>query len=281
VPDSSNDQHKHALLGALVKAEASAGALQQRLQEGAADAGRARSVAQRFIPLVEQVPNDEAWPQDVWQDLTTAWQAQDRSATSTFALVGDLSSSATTAAVTLTTTASTAMIGGYVPRPEDVKALRSLLHRPSLFEQIRSSAYAFGLTGSTGGSRSAMDLLNEAAQALAQSSPTAPAITSVLIPAREAINTALAELLRRRPKQEGTGRASAKVESIGRQCGRSGLATDHFERMGRDLDRLLDRLSDGKSRSLTPPQVSDLFDDVLQFLVAVLGSLDPMKLAAR
>ena len=276
---SKSDQRKRKLLEVLTNAQASAGSLKERAQTIGESAGFAEGLAQHLRPVIEAVPDDSALPGDLWADLTGAWEAQNKQATAMFTVMPSApSSSATTAAATLTTTASARVLSGGVSPPQELRKLRSYLHRPTLIEEVRRLAGEFGLDHAHSGGRSALQLLEEAADAMARPATVSPAPTAVLITARESIQTALASLLQRRPIQEAAGKASEKVVSIGRQCGRSGLPPGQLDRVGRDLGRLIRRLSEGKERDLAPSEVAGLFDEVLQFFMAFLSSLDPSTL---
>jgi hypothetical protein len=280
--DSSGNPFKEKLLTVLGDAETSNAALKKKAQGVAEVAGFAEGLARHYRPIIEQLPNDSALPTQVWTDLTRGWEEQNRLATSAFSVITSApSSSATTAAATLTTTGSTEMLTAWMPKSRELEALRSYLHRPDQVEKVRSLLRTFGLDRAATGSRSSLDLLDEASAALARPSGLSPGPTAVLIAAREAIQVVLADLLPRRPTQEATGKSGHKVVSIGAQCGRNDLPTDHFERIGRDVARLLDRLSAGKSGALTSDQVTTLFDEVLQFFEAFLESLELARLKSR
>jgi len=277
--DSPDTASKTKLLGVLGDAQASNAAARERAQEMAESFDFAEGLARHTRRVIEQVPNDSALPADMWGDLTRAWEEQTRLTTSVFNVISAApSSSATTAAATLTTTGSTEILSGWVSPSEELQALRSYVHRPNRIEMVRGLARIFRLDGASHGSRSPLQLLEEASAALARPVGDSPAPTAVLVSAREAVQLALADLLRRRPRQEPAAKAADKVSSLGLQCGRPHLATDHFERLGRDLARLLDRLSVAKTGVLSRRQVSDLFDEVLQFFEAFLRSLDSTAL---
>ena len=269
------------LLDVLTETETTASSLKERAQEVVGSAEFSEGLARHLRPVIESVSDDSALPSQVWTDLTEAWEANNVQTASAINIMASApSSSATTAAATLTTTASTRILSAWTKRePEQFEALRSFLHRPSLIEQAKALSRQLALDHTYVGSRSALQLLGDAAAALARPAGPSPAPTGVLITAREAVQVALASLLKRRPRQEPTGKPVAKVVSIGEQCGWEGFQPGHFERIGRDLTRLLSRLSAGKDRDFDSNEVQGLWDEVLQFFVAFLGSLDPGKLA--
>jgi hypothetical protein len=133
------------------------------------------------------------------------------------------------------------------PLPADVEAAKRRLHqtleRFPLAEQAQSLMQRLGLDRRSGSRRAPLELLAEARGALEVPAFTHGALTSVLIPLRECIEAAIAELLRRRPTQEPAGKAQEKLRSIGRQCHRDGLDAAYFERLALESEALLDDLS--------------------------------------
>jgi hypothetical protein len=99
-----------------------------------------------------------------------------------------------------------------------------------------------------------------------------------LIVIRECINACLAELVRRRPRQEETGNQKDKVISIGEQCHRGTLGKPYFERIGDEAKNLNGQLSGAKQGAITREQVQLLFSKALLFLASFLGSIDEAKL---
>jgi hypothetical protein len=152
------------------------------------------------------------------------------------------------------------------------------LQRPSLVDEVRQAMRRFDLDQGPPGNRSALDLLNEAVATHARPPSATPSPAGVLLPARESLNVALAELLRRRPQQKRAASPESKVASIGAQCGLDRLPLDHFELLGRELRTLLDKLSGGKQDSVPVPEIARLLDEVLHFHKAFLSSLNRAKL---
>jgi len=125
--------------------------------------------------------------------------------------------------------------------------------------------------------RSPVDLLNEAREAMERPA-TDDSVTSILIPLRESIEAAIAELIRRRPQQEEAKKTPAKIISIGQHCGKAGLASGHFERKGDEAAELLNKLSGTKQAGLDRIRLTSLYQQGLLLLVALLESVDGSKL---
>jgi hypothetical protein len=119
--------------------------------------------------------------------------------------------------------------------------------------------------------------MNEGYQALSRPGGAAPSPAAVLIPVREALNTMLAALIRRRPVQEPASKHAAKVLSLGRHCARANLPPGHFERLAADYATLQDHLSSSKQANLAPGEVTSRYDEALLFVKALLESLDPSR----
>ncbi len=150
--------------------------------------------------------------------------------------------------------------------------LRQTLARAPLVERAKVEMQRLGLDKRTGNIRTPLELLEDAQKAYG-GGPGA-----ILIPLREAIEGALAALLRRRPTQEPAGKPVEKIESIGRQSGREGLPVRYFADLGATAKRLLPTLSGAKQIDLPQERVSELFYQGVSFLNALLESLDEAKL---
>ena len=100
----------------------------------------------------------------------------------------------------------------------------------------------------------------------------------MLVTRRACIDSVLAELLRRRPRQELTPKAQDKVESIGNQCGLATLPGAHCTRLTTNVGPLRDQLSGAKQGSSPRERVRELFHSSLLFLKALLDGIDETKL---
>ncbi len=272
------DENKAKLLGLLHDAQSSNSSLKQAAQYIVERADYAEGMARHLIPVIKSVKDDSGLPSQLWADLSGAWAAQDRDNKFLLAGIDVSSSSATTASASLTTTATAQVLTARMPTSTELATLRAHLKRPGRVERVRGLIRAFGLDLARTGSRSPLELLDEASSALNRPAATAPGSTSVLVSARSSIEQALGDLLQRRPTQEVAKKGDAKVVSIGRQCSRTGLDVDHFERLGHSVVRLLDDLSRAKTAYLSQAEVEVLFDNALQFFDAFLDSLDVTKL---
>ena len=104
-----------------------------------------------------------------------------------------------------------------------------------------------------------------------------PVITS-LIPMRECINKVVAELLRRRPRQQPAPSQAKKVESIGGQLGRDGIASTAIQSLADRWHTLNDELSSAKEADLSREEWRISLQKATLFLIELLESLDPGKL---
>jgi hypothetical protein len=123
-----------------------------------------------------------------------------------------------------------------------------------------------------------LELLEEARAVLEQPAFSDGGTASVLIPLRECIDSALAELLKRRPQQEPAGTLRDKIRSLGRQCGRPGLRADHFDRLADDADALHRDLSAAKQARLSRDQVNQHFHRGLLVFNALMDGIDETHL---
>jgi len=156
--------------------------------------------------------------------------------------------------------------------------LQQTLERFPLTEQAQSSMRRLGLDRRGGSRRAPPELLAEARGALELPGFQEGGPASVLIPLRECIEAAIAELLRRRPTQEPAGKAREKLTSLGRQCRRDGLDEAYFERLAVEADPLLNDLSGAKQGDMPRERVNELFHRGLLFLNSLLDGMDESRL---
>lgn len=274
------DDRKQNLLRILDLTQSSASSAKARAQDIVESATLTESLAQALRPIVEAAPDDSALPDNTWRALTGAWKSQAQETDRLAKALGDVRIiSATTQATALTTATSAVFVSDWVSKPkrEDVDALQAVLNRPDLITQTELAMKRFGLDQAARG-RSPLELVSEARVALERPGSAMPAPAAVLVPAREAINATLAALLRRRENQAPARSASAKIKSIGAQAGLAGLAADHFERLGENAELLLNHLSQAKQGLMDSRDVNGRFFEALQFVLALLNSLDPNKM---
>ena len=255
-----------------------AAAVHGQAQQIVAHAAFTQDVARPLGEILRALPDDSSLTTQNWNQLIGAWRAT-RDQTRSLSL--DLTRASTFFAATLSSALTTSLTVSlsFSSRAVDsapFRQLQNVFQRPTLLREAQEILCAFGLHQGEKGSRSPSELIAEAHTALSQPSGPLTSPASVLIPARESLNQALAIVLRRIPRQEPANKR--KVASIGSQCGLAGLDADHFARLDTDLTTLLDRLSGSKQAVMERDKVALLFDQVLEFHKALLTSLDRTKL---
>jgi len=104
-----------------------------------------------------------------------------------------------------------------------------------------------------------------------------PADTS-LIPMRECINSTIAEMLRRRPRQEPAKSQREKIISIFRQIGEDGISEWAVENMATRWEKLVGELSSSKQKNYSRDEWRNCLRRASLFLMEFLQSLDPSKM---
>jgi|GEM_PF-5143868 len=151
---------------------------------------------------------------------------------------------------------------------------------PSL-DKTRIEIRRLGLDTRGGNSKAALQLLEEARVALDIPVAEDGGATGVLLGLRGCINACVSELIRRRPVQEEAKTWKAKMASLGRHCGFALLGAAHFDNLGIEAEAMNDRLSAGKDKGLSRPEVQQLFTRGLLFLVSFLSSIDQSTLRPK
>lgn len=129
------------------------------------------------------------------------------------------------------------------------------------------------LDRSAAGRSSPVQLLEEAQALMARPTGATNLPLGAFIAMRSVINESLEAIRRRAPHQEST-KSVGKIVSLGRRCGKAGLAIAHFERLEVEWDQLNRKLSDGKSAQLSRDQMALIFTSGLSFLLALLEAID-------
>lgn len=250
-------------------------------QDVAKQARTTIDTAQAYKDYYSLVPSD-ARPADQWADDVATWTLVEgigeRADEAQPFLERYLVSSA--AAVT---TAST-NVGLYTvaaqiapqnqARFEIVKnRLDEVLRRSTDSQHARNELIRLRLHVVFSGNRSCVELLDEAVHALELDAGPG----SILVPLRECINRALAELMRRSHIQV-KGDVGKRVAAIGGQSAREDFDSSHFERLGSRFEML--KLSESKQAAMSRNQVVDEFGFGLRLLISLLGSIDETRLRA-
>jgi len=276
----SDGADKKRLLETIQKTSAETERIAAELQEAREKTYFAGELAQGMLQYYSALPEGH-FTNEQWSQHTETWRGLYESAVECKP-AASMSKTFWARTYGVATSSNTVLFGssisGSVEAPQIHLAqgqIRTLLERPSLLEDVRSAMRRLGLDRRSDGGQTALSHLEASRNALGSGA------TPVLISMREAINTALAQLISRRPAQERASSHRDKVTSLGRQCGRSTLGEAHFATLGTNGQGLVDRLSGAKDRALTPQQVSDLLNEGLVYLNALLASLDEARLKAN
>lgn len=280
------DKEKEELISLIESAEPEAKKLESLGQTIVESARFFRDISGPLAQVYKQIPAHQM-PSGEWSRQSQSWRAWYGAVSGVQGMQTNVNNfTAMTASSANTAVSGVTMIFGgsppLIPPPPAAKAaittLFQTLERHPQAEKAIASMRRLGLDRRGGDFRPALDLLNEAKGAIERPVVGSGGPVSVLISLRECIGAAIAELVRRRPKQEEVKRWSAKVVSVGGQCGRPSLPSDHFTRLGDDADRLMDRLSGAKQTGMDRTQLMGFFNQGLLFLNALMDSIDESKL---
>jgi hypothetical protein len=281
----SNDTKKRdSLYKLLEEVEKQAPEIEKAGNEMVRSARLTKDIAATLRRVVGELPNDDFVPDEHWQRTQQGWEAVQK----TIEPLKNFNSYVTNFTVTATGSTVNTISMVYEIQPimpafePTILAAKTefghILDELPLMNDVISSMMRLGLMA-YGSKRPAADLLTDAHNALeCPQTVNATGALPVLISLRECIESVLAELIRRRPKQEPAAKSSEKIVSIGKHCGRDSLPADFFTRLGADCSDLLSRLSGKKQASMPRPQIRQEFNEGLVFLKAFLESIDEAKL---
>jgi hypothetical protein len=152
-------------------------------------------------------------------------------------------------------------------------------NRPTLKADVINLIQTFHLDIAPTGKKSPLELFRTAHQAFESPiSKDNPVITS-LVPMREAVESALDELLKLRPQQESTGSShSKKILSIGAQLKKDFISDVVVQEWADQWHDISDKdLSASKRYHMTREEWSRKLIRATQFFHSFLTGLDPMK----
>jgi hypothetical protein len=159
------------------------------------------------------------------------------------------------------------------PVAELVGSLNTVFDRGQMVAKVRGRMVQLGLDRSPTGHNSPVQLLDEAEALMARPTGAPNVPLGAFIALRSAVDNSMEAIRRRAPNQEPT-KGVGKIVSLGRRCGKPGLAIAYFERFEVEWGELHDKLSDGKSAQLPRDQSVLIFTNGLSFLLALLEAID-------
>ncbi len=144
--------------------------------------------------------------------------------------------------------------------------------------KVSELLHEFGLSTSAPGRKSPADLLEAACAAFERPVTQGSSASTSLIPMRECINSAVAALLQRRPKQEPSKSHRDKILSIGRQTAHSGITDWAIESMADRWENLSNELSSSKQKDVPRQEWMAILRRAMVLLIELLQSLDQKKM---
>jgi hypothetical protein len=278
----TDDEKKEELLRELAKADSNAEQLEKDIKDIGKGLRLVRDATKPYSRMVKLTPAGEMPPGSLDSQLSTwkGWNAGAQQFSQFLSSVpmsamnyGSVNSAMHSASSYLT-----------VLKPLDGLAMKQAMDqltgavsKQELADKALGLLKTLDLDHRPADRKSPLDLLNEAREAMERPA-TDDSVASITLPLRQSIEGAIAELTRRRPVQEKTGNAKAKITSIGVHCGKAGLSASYFEQKGEEATELLNKLSGTKEADLDRVRVTSLYQRGLLLLVALLESVDGGKL---
>lgn len=232
------------------------------------------------------VPDDSFFTPNQWDNqiaIWNTWLGQARVASTAynsmqleFLASGSASVATSTAISSLSISSLPADSQG--PARKVLERYEQLLEKSNLNKELEIEIHRLNLTSSQAANESVLSLVQQAEQAFKIPSVKEISPSAVLIPLREAINRAFADLLLRRPKQEKAKTHRDKTISICKQCLRSGVAKEQIELLANEANDLNNLLSGAKQDVMNRDQVRELMNRGFVFLRNFLGIIDENKM---
>lgn len=156
--------------------------------------------------------------------------------------------------------------------------LRLVINRPQHKGDVINLLHRFDLGKTITGKKSALQQFETAWAAFDHPVTTDTPTNTSLIPVREAIETAIAQLLMRRPEQEPTKNQEEKIISIGKQLAHDGMSETSIKNWASQWRNLQNKLSGSKDNDLSREDWQKLLLEATLFLKELLLGLDVSKL---
>lgn len=155
--------------------------------------------------------------------------------------------------------------------------LSNVIERQTEKDRVVSLLQQYGLAAAASGQKSPNELFQTAWAAFEKPVAQVSSDITFLIPIRECLNGVVAELLRRRHKQERTSKNRDKILSIGKELAGSAIPQSAIAELANHYEELVDKLSESKQRSCSREEGADFLRRATLFLRELLESLDKSK----
>jgi hypothetical protein len=233
--------------------------------------------------LVDAVQDDSDLSPDEWSGIRAPFEALRHQAvqvqqTDFRAFTSTVSATGLTMTTIIDQLTRPAPAGFQYAAKDAAAGVYQIFARHDLISQITERLSELGLDRRSGNKQTPIEQLEDAKLALDRPSHGEGVPVAILIPLRECIQTVVEGLMKRRKRQEEARAFKAKILSIGDQCGRAGLALDHFARLAEDGHPLINKLSAGKDTAMSRNELGHLFQQGALFLKTLLDSIDETKL---
>jgi hypothetical protein len=155
--------------------------------------------------------------------------------------------------------------------------LRFVIDQSIKRDELLALMRQFGLAKAYPGKKSPIELFEIAWASYERPVLASSPVSTSLIPMREAIESTLQELLRRRPVEEAAKNQRSKILSIGRQLAHAGITEEDTQTWANNWERLVDELSDAKQGNYSRDEWRDVLRRAILFLQELLQGIDPAK----
>jgi len=160
-----------------------------------------------------------------------------------------------------------------------IHTLNEVIQRSLEVNEVRELLISFGFDQAPEGRKSPLELFNTAHNAFENPVEEGNPISTSLIPMRSAITSVIAELLRRRPKQEKAKNEWAKIQSIGKQLKRNSIPDSLVDTWAFQWNELLNKyLSPAKEQAIDRADWQHRLQQATLFLKNLLIGIDQAKL---
>jgi len=161
---------------------------------------------------------------------------------------------------------------------QHIDRLKKIEEKAGWVEKVEEEINRLKLNAMSSGKQTPSSLLQEARQSFLNPATDEVSPAAVLLQTREAINTAIEELLKRRPKRERVKGKRKQILSILNQCGKSGVTKETQNIFASQAEVWRTDLSRSKRIKMDHETVQTLFFGACAFFKGFLELIDKNKL---
>lgn len=281
--EESKSKKKDELLQILRDSKTVAHDLASKGREAVKEGQYAADLASCQEEFIRCVPDDTFLSHSQWDNQLETWKRWHENAGGALSTMQPLKFATDSSSIAASAAISSVHIQEFpifvqVAAQKAFENYEQLIEESDPIQDLEMELRRLNLAFSGAGHASVLSLLQQAYNAFKVPSVTPVSPSAVLIPLREAINRTYADLLPRRNIQEVAKSYEEKIQSICKQCSRTGLVMGQIDQLANEARDLNNLLSGSKQDMMSRDLIRELMNRGFLFLRSFLRIIDENKL---